>query len=63
VTGHPAGAVVAEVGLLCTTARIGIVDPHRRAFTFVNFLAAVVAYENGLTSHVCVSFSEVERGA
>jgi hypothetical protein len=63
VSGHPAGAVVAEVGLLCTAARIRIVDPHRRAFTFVNFLAAVVAYEDSLTSHVSLSFSEVERGA
>src|SRR5213083_521726 len=56
VTGHPAGAVVAEIGLRRTATRIGIVDSHRRAFTFIDFVATVVTDEHRLASHDSSSF-------
>jgi hypothetical protein len=61
MTGHPAGTVVTEIGLLRTATRIGIVDPHRRAFTLVDFVATVVADEHRLASHDSSSF--FDRGS
>src|SRR2546430_7212635 len=57
VTGHPAGAVVAEIGLLRPATRIGMVDSHRRAFTLIDFVATVVTDEHRLASHDSSSFS------
>src|SRR5439155_14241383 len=48
---HLAGAVVAEVGLLRAAARVGVGDAHHGALCFVDFLAAVVANEHGLSCH------------
>src|SRR6266513_4178737 len=61
VTGQSAGAVVAEIGLLRTATRIGIVDSHRRAFTLIDFVATVVTDEHRLASHDSSSF--FDRGS
>jgi hypothetical protein len=56
VAGHLAGTVVAEVRLLGAATRVGIGQPQRRALSFTDFLAAIVANENGLTSQLKASF-------
>jgi hypothetical protein len=42
VTGHFAGALVADIGLLRTAAGIHEVEAHRRAFAVCDFPAAVI---------------------
>ncbi len=49
--GHRAGAVVAEVGLLRAAARVRERHAEHRAFPLLDFLAAVVANENGFPCH------------
>jgi hypothetical protein len=51
MAGHLTGAVVAEICLLRTAAGIGVVQPKRRALSFADFTAAVVANEHGLSRH------------
>jgi hypothetical protein len=51
VSGHPTRAFVAQIGLFRTTPGVGEVDAHDSAFSFCDFLAAVVTHENGLSSH------------
>jgi hypothetical protein len=52
LAGKLPGAVVAEIGLLRAAAGVGEVEAHHRAFSFLNFAAAVVADEHGLASQV-----------
>jgi hypothetical protein len=51
----PAGqlpcAVVAEIGLLRAAPRITERRPHDGSLSFIDFLATVIANENGLSSH------------
>ena len=51
VARHLAGAVVAEIRLLRAAAGVGVVQAKRRALSFADFTAAVVANENGLSRH------------
>src|SRR4029077_8828768 len=57
------GAVVAEISLLGAATRVGVVQAHRRAFSFCDFLATVVTHEDGLTSHLYSSRVEGVSGA
>jgi hypothetical protein len=50
--GHLARAVVAEVGGFRAPPGVGIGEAKCRAFSFTDFLAAIVADENGLSSHI-----------
>src|SRR5436190_4438463 len=49
---HLACTVVAEIGLLRAAARVREVEPHRRAFSFFDFPAAVVTDEHCLACQV-----------
>jgi len=53
---HVGGAVVAQIRLLCSAAGIGICQAQRRAFSFTDFLAAVIANEDCLASQVNPSY-------
>jgi hypothetical protein len=50
--GHLSGAVVAEIGLLGAAPGVGIGQAERRAFTFTDFLPAIVTDQYGFPSHV-----------
>jgi hypothetical protein len=41
----------AKVGLLGTAPRIGIRQTKRRALSFIDLLAALIAHEHGFPSH------------
>jgi len=58
MTGHSAGAVVAEIGLLRTASGVGEVQAHGRALSFADFPAAVVTDKHGLTCQVVLLFLE-----
>jgi len=49
--GHLAGAVIAEIGRLGAAARVRVRDTQSGALAFADFSAAIVANENGLSSH------------
>jgi hypothetical protein len=51
MTGHLAGAGIAEVGLLGATSCVGEVDSHHRAFGLVDFLATIVADQSRNPCH------------
>ena len=51
-TGHPAGAVVAEICLLRASARVGIGQAQRRTLPFADFRTAAVTDEHCLTGHL-----------
>ena len=51
LSGHLAGAGVAEIGLLGTAPRVREIDPHHCAFGLVDFLTAIVADQSRNTCH------------
>jgi hypothetical protein len=54
LAGELPGTVVAEIGLLGAAAGVSEVEAHRRAFSFLNFPAAVVADEHCLASQIAL---------
>jgi hypothetical protein len=50
--GHLSGAIVAEISLFGAATGVGIRQPHGRAFSLADFLAAAVADENGLSGQL-----------
>jgi hypothetical protein len=58
MTRHPAGAVVAEVSLFRAATSVRVRQAERGALSFADFLATVVANENGLSSQGRSSYFE-----
>ena len=51
---HAGRAGIAEVGFLRSAPRVGKGETHGRAFSFVDFPAALVTDENGLPSQIAL---------
>ena len=51
LAGHAAGAISAQIRLLCAPAGVRVRDPHHGPARLVHFLAAIVANENCSPCH------------
>jgi hypothetical protein len=56
LAGEVGGAVVAEISLLRTAARVIEVRAHNRTLSFSDLFAAAVTHKHSLTSHYARPF-------